>query len=204
MKKPAKPLKKEAAKKPKLLGKPKAKARGTLKIKAKPAAKAAAKGHHLVLCEPYSLNVWAIEHAPGLGSVKLTVNSAMYALLKEKPTSFLGDDGQSNAYRFGPAFPIEEYEYVGGHMNDGAQTGFVDVDLIDESRSMQDIVNDEFEKCDFDWNNRAALRRVVKKAPEVLFIGETMGGDVGASLHVHRKGREIDGIIVDNKHFFPG
>ncbi len=52
------------------------------------------------------------------------------------------------------------------------------------------------------WENRAALRRVRKDYPHILFMVDTDGGDVGAHLYVHKTSGQIDSLIIDNEYFF--
>jgi hypothetical protein len=139
--------------------------------------------------------------------VKFEVGPAFYGALLRKPKSIKRGDG--NAYIFGRRFPLSQYTFVGDHGNDGAQTGFIDLDLFANGDKVLDVVLEEFAPKTksrrgpgISWDDRAALRRVRARLPHILFIGETVGGDVGASLYAHRTHGKIDGLIIDNDLLF--
>jgi hypothetical protein len=37
---------------------------------------------------------------------------------------------------------------------------------------------------------------------DILFLGQTIGGDVGANIYVHINNNEIDSLIIDNTYCF--
>ena len=156
--------------------------------------------HNILFTEPYSQDT-----VPTY--VDFQVTDKMYQQLLQEPKAFNNPDQDANAYVFGPLFPLESYRFISNHANDGAQTGFIDVDLFDKNiaKDIMDLVLEEYEKehDDLSWRSRAALLRVRERAPFVLFIGETVGGDVGAELYAHFDERgNIDSLIIDNHFFF--
>jgi hypothetical protein len=166
--------------------------------------------HSILFCEPYSqTSAKALKRKKlsWLTGVKFEVGPAFYATLLRKPKSIRREGG--NAYIFGPRFPLSQYAYVGKHGNDGAQTGFIDLDLFANGEQVLDVVLQEYmpktksrRGPGLAWDDRAALRRVRAQLPHILFIGETVGGDVGASLYAHRTHGKIDGLIIDNGLLF--
>lgn len=162
-----------------------------------------ARDHTLLFCEPVTLR--EIRGNPG---VKFIVDDALYPVLLRAPKAFhvrrsVLDVG--NAYRFGPRRPLSEYRFVGYHGNDAAQTGFIDLDLFtaQAQAELPQLARDKYRSKRFDWADRSALKAVRARVPHVLWLGETVGGDVGASLWAHRSKNRLDSIIVDNNYFFP-
>jgi hypothetical protein len=169
--------------------------------------------YSILFCEPYSVDDTSIKMLKRKSSrgmftgVKFEVGPAFYATLLRKPKSI--KRGNGNAYIFGRRFPLSQYAFVGNHGNDGAQTGFIDLDLFANGDKVLDVVLGEFTPrtksrrgSGISWDDRAALRRVRARLPHILFIGETVGGDVGASLYAHRTHGKIDGLIIDNNLLF--
>jgi hypothetical protein len=108
-----------------------------------------------------------------------------------------------NAYVFGQEF-TSGYQIAGNHGNDRAQTGILMLDgLTDDERN--------FIKCpdnwkniypDYDWDSEDSLHELQRICPHVLFIGQTVGGDVGADVLVHYDPEGlVDSIIIDNGIF---
>ena len=148
-------------------------------------------------CEPYTWSrgncfVNYVEHLP--------VTSKLYDAIKRKPIIRRSDRG--NGYRFGPRLPLSSYKKVSEHGDDGAQTGLIDPTMFRGDDKM--IIGNIYRKYHYDWEDRKALKKVQKVYPGILFIGETDGGDVGASLYAHKnKKGVIDSLIIDNEYFFP-
>lgn len=177
--------------------------------KTSPAAKAAP--HRLLFCEPYCVrDRKAMQHG-----VRLTISDKFYPTLLRAPRSLhvrrsTFDIG--NAYVFGRRFPLDSYERLGDCGNDGGQIGFIDLDLFDAhaAKSVSETVLTEYgfnkpiklSSKPLPWENRAALRRVRKQIPHILFMGDTDGGDVGAALYAHRTAGAIDSLIIDNEYYF--
>lgn len=78
------------------------------------------------------------------------------------PTEVLSDK-KSNAYIFGPEFPLGSYRRVSQHDNDGGQTGFTACDTV------LSIYKDS-------WDSAECLESVRKAIPHILFIGQTVLG----------------------------
>ncbi|ANB50256.1 hypothetical protein [Powai lake megavirus] len=135
----------------------------------------------------------------------ITVNDEMYKLLvKNNCTQYISEDYCHNAYVFGKLYPLHYYKYVTDHYNDAAQTGFIDLDLVKSGvwfkKDKKGKKLDWPEIYDWDDNNLRKTMRKINKA--IVWFGTTYGGDVGASLHIHKTKGEIDSIIVDNGFFF--
>jgi hypothetical protein len=136
----------------------------------------------------------------GLSTTKpFTVTEKMYQCIKRAPKAYRSSN--TNAYIFGRKYKLETYKFFGDHGNDSAQTGFIDIDL--ERKIPKEIWNNPiWEKTSLSWN-RNDLKIVQKVNPAILWIGETVGGDIGASLYIHKnENNEIDGMIVDNFYFY--
>ena len=180
----------------------------------------AAKTHHILFCEPYTYH-----GRVGIGGgVRFEVSDRLYPALLRAPKKYRRHRAGAvgNAYVFGKRFPAETYAKLGDHGNDGAQTGFIDLDLYDPG-AQEDITetvlraftrsHTEFRRAAdrpfaksppklVNWDHRPALRRLRAVVPHVLFLGETAGGDVGAGLYAHKTNGRIDSLIVDNNYFF--
>jgi len=158
------------------------------------------KGKRVIHCEPYT---WSPNN-PWIGKDKgILVTSKLYAAMKRKPGIYRGKRSEyGNAYRFGPRLPLSAYTKIGGHRNDGAQTGLIDPSSFQGDDKM--LIGNVYEKHGWEWEDRKALNKIQKTYPGVLFIGETDGGDVGADLYGHKnKAGLVDSIIIDNDYFFP-
>jgi len=164
----------------------------------------------IIFTEPYTLSdrekkqVGSKEFHFLVGRKIFKVNSQFYKVLTRKP-KISKCRGMGNAYIFGKRYPLGEYKKIGSHGNDGAQTGFVDLEkwLNNQTKSDHDIWSKSY-KPKWDWDDRVALKKVQQVYPEMIFVGQTVGGDVGADLYAHydRK-KEIDSLIIENYCLFP-
>lgn len=127
------------------------------------------------------------------------------------------DAGWHNAYVFGKLFS-SNYYYIGGHGNDLAQTGIVqltgltedDIDKfsrnqhIDGRKRRYDPWDVVYKDINYDWDNVNALKQIRKSVSDnILFVGTTAGGDVGADIFAHfDKSGNIDSIIINNGCLF--
>ncbi|ARA72103.1 hypothetical protein BNJ_00280 [Kaumoebavirus] len=191
-----------------------------VKVVEAPAVKPVLPMHHLLHCEPATYSKGSLNT-----DTPLTVDDVMYKKILRGPKIYRTGQAE-NAYVFGKKFPLHTYVAAGGHFNDVAQTGFLDLDLIQnlpegtpmksfgktKKKQKETEVPDIYEimksiyyrKGKFPgYDSREALAALRKVAPYVIFIGETDGGDVGADLYIHRSGDTIDSIIIDNRYFFP-
>lgn len=141
----------------------------------------------------------------------IEVDEAMYQVINRGPRRLSCEATDGNAYVF-TRIPLDlrpggtPFVRVAKHSNDAAQTGLVDVALVDAARShfdTHDIIYRAYAR-NYDWDDRAALAEVQKVVPAVRFLGETRGGDVGASLYAHRDPRTglVDALIIDNNCVF--
>lgn len=158
------------------------------------------KGYQIIaICEYFNIN-----HVdPFLsGRVVLKVSDEFYnqeikdkfplhiVQFTETETSYEG-----NAYIYGPEFK-EGYVWVGDHMNDAANTsvfnitkGLLTKEKVDELSFMVENMYDHIEN----------IKKIQKVIPEVLYIGSTLNGDVGASVYIHtNKKGELDGIVISS------
>ena len=127
------------------------------------------------------------------------------AILSKAPKKVSDESRSANAYIFGKQYPLKEYKKIGDHGNDAAQTGFVNVDLMKKSE-LKTWKEDPWKEVDrLGWDSRDGLRTIQKSFPWIIWYGETLGGDVGASLYAHYdKSRKIDSLIVNIRFFWPG
>lgn len=134
------------------------------------------------------------------GSIELPVTNAFYKILCEKPKQIKGKFG--NAYIFGPLFK-EMYILAGEHGNDVASTGIFDVTGL--SKTQRNAAAKELDNYDlwkkyypkWDYDSRSALAKIRKEIPRILFVGQTVGGDVGAGVYIHTTNNRIDSLIID-------
>lgn len=129
------------------------------------------------------------------GGVGLAVSNDFYANhLKIRPTCIKNVDSDGNAYIFGSRYKQDSYIYVGNHYNDFANTSIIDYTESQspvESEWMLNVGN-----CDYETPEYNEIAK--SKDNRILFMGETMGGDVGASVFVHLdENNEVDSIIID-------
>ena len=140
------------------------------------------------------------------GAKPIAINGRMYNFIRQGPVphnQFQGRLCQGNAYVFGPLLDLNGYTLIASHGNDAASTGFVDLDIFNQSNGTFDT--DVFEQFFVgDWDDRDALRQLQQTLPSVLWLGNTDLGDVGAELYAHYdKNGEIDSLIVDSDCLFP-
>lgn len=136
------------------------------------------------------------------------VTSSLLKVLRKSPKRGKCPPGEyGNSYIFGKKYPIDSYKFIGSHENDVAQTGFIEVDKW-ESYNGEKNINYPYtywEKAypNYNWDDRKGLAKIQQIYPGVLFVGKTVGGDVGANLwgHYNSKG-ELDSIIIDNNCLF--
>lgn len=139
------------------------------------------------------------------------VNDTFYKTLLKKPKSRFCQYG--NAYIFGKKFPLDDYFHLGSMGNDVAQTGLVDADIMRNKDSTERLGNYDLWKKAYPlvfkkgshgrWSDRPSLIRIRQVLPEVIFVGDTVGGDVGSDLWVHHDvNKDIDGLIIDNHCIF--
>ncbi len=153
--------------------------------------------HNIYFCEPLSQDTYLF------GGVKFKVTDNFYKILQNPPKKYISNT--TNAYVFGKKYNKKEYKYLGYHGNDIAQTGLINLDIFKKKTTKTDLHNLDTNTFypDYNWNNRIHLKNLQKIYPYVLFVGETVGGDVGASLYVHyNKSGDIDSLIIDNLHIF--
>lgn len=146
----------------------------------------------------------------GMFSVKLQVNDKMIKNIEKPPKGEkFYDKRVGNYYCFGPFLKGREYEVVGRIGNDVAQVGIILLDGITKQEEER-IKNDglwtnifRVNKKYLPWDDRKSLARVrTEISPRILFVGETVGGDVGCDVLIHRdKSKNIDSIILDNRVF---
>lgn len=160
--------------------------------------------HRIWFCEPYLLGAMT-------GSYGFKVSDQAYNLLLQFPKTYENQEECTNAYLFGPLYPLKEYKCIGEHHNDGGMTGFIDYDLLQKARVNklnEDRLTDEVCKIitaeGADENLEQTVKKIRDLYPMILFQGPTVGGDVGAKLYIHMDDtRHIDSLIIDNDYFFP-
>lgn len=142
-------------------------------------------------------------------STDFKITEKYYKILTKPPKGLINNKDPSNAYVFGKLFKLDQYVKIGGHVNDIAQTGFVDVTGATKDE-LKKIANDNeialriYENNNYNWDSRDVLKEIQKKiSKRILFVGNTVGGDVGAALYAHYDtNKQIDGLIIDNYYFF--
>jgi hypothetical protein len=142
-----------------------------------------------------------------MNGVNLKLSYKFYKILRNKPKYIKYED--SNTYVFGHLFTTEEsidnkYYIAGTHYNDSGQTGIVYTTKIsdDEIETIgdSDLWEEIYDGFNIPYDDYSLLSLVQKKiSPRIFFVGETVGGDVGATVLVHfNKNNEIDSLIIDN------
>lgn len=59
-----------------------------------------------------------------------------------------------------------------------------------------------YQTVNWDMDNRESFDEYHKADPWIIFNGGTTGGDVGATLWIHRtKNKAVDSLIIDNRVF---
>ena len=136
--------------------------------------------------------------------VELHLSQAFFKTVRKRPKVLR--NGEGNAYVFGPLFKKQEYEFRGHHYNDGAQTGIV---LMDKNMKLRDVTHLPtwdlvLDTMTASWEDPRVLRMVQKVSYNIVFVGDTDGGDGGADVYIHHNGLtgKIDSIIIDNNYFF--
>lgn len=166
--------------------------------------------HHIVFVEPWSFEMKQVSTSPKKGPlsyldapVPIPVNGKFYQTLLRAPKKYKGHG--SNAYRFGKSFPVNDFKLIASHGNDAAQTGLIDLDRYREkSQGVAEYLMMSGLFKDKPWDDRASLKTLRKNARHILFLGDTVGGDVGANLYAHYgSDGNIDSLIIDNNYFFP-
>lgn len=143
-----------------------------------------------------------------IGEDNFVVNDKMYNIILNGPKSH--SNNSNNGYLFGDLYPLNEYKKLLWHQNVHAATGFLDLDLDLFIFRNNDCDDDEITEItsEFNCNDEEDHKLIVElreRFPEILWIGMTEGGDVGARLYVHYDSHnEINSIIVDtgNGYFF--
>lgn len=155
--------------------------------------------HNIVFMEPMMATLEDIRRMRPIG-----INDRMYNFILQGPVPYTQAKGRpcvGNAFVFGPLLDINAYTEIAEHGNDAGSTGFIDYDLARQAK--EEISDAEWKTLynDFKtgWDDRRALEKLRQRHPEILWIGETVGGDVGARLYAHYdKNGEIDSLIVEN------
>ena len=149
-------------------------------------------------CEPYTCVTTTTVY-----ETDIQVTNDFISVLKNKPKCITEKDG--NAYIFGERHAHGKYALIASHGNDIGQTGLVDLTDITENdiENINDAKAWNWAYPKFDWDDRKALKELQKTADRILFVGQTVGGDVGAKLYVHRdKSGDIDSMVIDNNCLF--
>jgi hypothetical protein len=147
--------------------------------------------------------------------VILNISKGFLETLKKPPKKLYGKNDQvGNAYLFGKMYP--SYEYVGFHKNDVAQTGIILLNEKKVKKLNNGIPDEDYQKIlklieknegkyNHYWDNKPMLDFVHSLGyTQILFIGGTFGGDVGADVLVHlNKNKEVDSLIIDISTIFP-
>lgn len=161
--------------------------------------------HEIIVTEPITLGT------SGFG-IKLFVSDKFLDILRKKPKLVESEHG--NGYIFGPM--KTGYIYVGSHGNDIAQTGIIlaDKNVLNSASDINKLSNEEEKKIidlhlkniKKSWHYPPILKLIHSLGyTQILFIGETYGGDVGADVFVHLDDKgSIDGLVIDNFAVFDG
>ena len=151
--------------------------------------------HHLAFCEPSTQN----PNDPSeifVTNNKFFVNDNMYKLISNGP-KIIYQDNEPVGYVFGPLYDRNQYSFLGEHGNDVAQTGIYDMDIYDSNKDHGKII-DRYYHNNYDWNDRTILKRIQREILELLWLGETFGGDVGAEYYAHFNNQNvIDSLVVN-------
>jgi hypothetical protein len=138
-------------------------------------------------------------------SIKLKVNDRFLGTLYKAPKSF--DSNNSNAYWFGYNGK-DDWIDMGEHGNDVASTGIMLMNGIvdNEEKEIIKATNDNRDylgkKYKYLYPHQLVLDARKLISERILFVGATIGGDVGASVLIHLdKNNEINGLIINNHYF---
>ncbi len=129
------------------------------------------------------------------------VNQAMLKKLQNEPKILKDDKDNPAGYVFGRLFHKSSYTKNGEHGNDGAQTAMVIADgnpsppweawyALVGKRNLTESYG------------REVILKLRDQYPNLVWMGETFGGDVGASYWAHKnKTGDIDSVIVSVNYF---
>ena len=137
--------------------------------------------------------------------VEIMITPSFYALLKKRP-KFI-DKEHGNGYLFGKM--QAGYIYLGYVGNDIAQIGITDagtscdIKTSDYNALVKTSIKNNVRG--HMWDRPQTLKHLHQLGHKnVLFLGDTIGGDVGADVFIHKnKNNEIDSLIIDNVAIFP-
>lgn len=135
--------------------------------------------------------------------VFLNVTPGFLEKLKQKPATF--EDDRSNAFVFGRPRRLRSYEHAGEIFNDVASVGII---IIDNETPTEEAIMAEWRallksnRTEPDFV-RSLYDGIRAKFPHIVFLDQTNGGDVGASVYTHLDADgDIDGLLIDNNYFF--
>lgn len=154
----------------------------------------------IAICEPVCTDLSDTREGQ---VVFLNVTPGFLGKLKERPATF--EDDITNAFVFGRPRRLHSYEHAGDVFNDAASVGII---IIDKGTPSKADIAAEWDAI-LEANRKApdyiqALFDGIKeKFPHIIFLGQTNGGDVGASVYTHvDDDGDIDGLVIDNAYFF--
>lgn len=166
------------------------------------------KVHHILFCDP---SAPIFNPKPGHEFVKYATWAAFEFEMDDDMYKKLGTWKMygglyKNAYVFGKKYPIDKYVLLGDHLTDMAQTGFVDLDMLDERKkefkriNVLDIVlkcyKQPGKKTYFPWDNKPSFKKVHDTLPFILFVGRAASMNASANLYGHYSGKKLDGLII--------
>lgn len=102
---------------------------------------------------------------------------------------------EGNAYIYGQEFK-QGYVWVGDHLNDAGNTSIFNVT---KGLPTSEKVEQMMKMIDNEYDNIEKIKQVREVVPEVLYIGSTLNGDVGASVFIHtNEAGELDGLVISS------
>lgn len=142
--------------------------------------------------------------------VMLKVTDGFLRTLKRSPKTIIKQ--LNNAYIFGKKYKLTDYVKAGSHTNDAAATGILLYDglnkyKLDEIKSSP-LWDDAYHlskkyKKALSWADKKALKKVqTALSDKILFVGETLSGDVGANVYIHKTRGNVDSLIIDANCLF--
>ena len=155
----------------------------------------------IAVCEPVCADFRDLKDGQ---AVILNVTQGFLDKLRQRPAEYM--DHQSNAFVFGRQRRLAGYEHAGDVFNDVGSVGIV---LIEKNMPPIGQIHGKWLEFIKMKNNPAEslqeiYNHIMAEFPHILFIGQTNGGDVGASVYTHLDDDgDIDGLIIDNDYFFP-